>query len=286
MVLISAQVAYVDHWSVNKVKAYIHKVPEAYWHWWFENSVTMILTAQTSSIFLGIEEAKIPAPFSWLVRLFDVVSLRALAAFFYSPCARPASFTIICRILVVAFISESTRSNGMVRLKPRARSHLGSRAELLLTARPSIMDASAGATFMTHYTAIVLTTLFPLLIACALALVAVPVYVRGAGRGRAAWWVAMNRCGLGYFATFMLLFHMSICVQTFQHFNCHGLCGNLKPPRLSQSIRLILGRGSASFTQATARSRTTPPRATGASPRTTPSRATAASTSASPATRA
>ena len=65
----------------------------------------------------------------------------------------------------------------------------------------------------------VLTTLFPLLLGAAMALAAVPVYLNARDRG---WRAALDRCGLRYYATLLLLSHTSIAVKILEHFRCEG----------------------------------------------------------------
>ena len=117
---------------------------------------------------IGIEKTYLPQPFSWIVRACDFISLRAIVAIFFSPCA----------------------------------------------------------SFVTHYAAVALTTLCPLIVAVLINLAAVPLYFYRADRGWAAWWSAVDRCGMRYFATALLLFYTSICVKAFEHFNCRWLRGN------------------------------------------------------------
>jgi len=69
---------------------------------------------------------------------------------------------------------------------------------------------------------VALTSLFPLIAAALINLVAVPVYFYRTERGWAAWRAALDRRGMRYFATGMLLCHTYISVTLFSHFNCVG----------------------------------------------------------------
>ena len=69
------------------VKAYFSEMDEEHWGWWKETAKTLWLTAQTCSLFLGVESVTIPAPFSWLISAMDFLTLGPLASFFFSPCA-------------------------------------------------------------------------------------------------------------------------------------------------------------------------------------------------------
>ena len=72
---------------VKRVKAYFGEMDEEHRRWWKETAKTLWLTAQTCSLFLGVESVTIPAPFSWLVSAMDFVTLGPLASYFFSPCA-------------------------------------------------------------------------------------------------------------------------------------------------------------------------------------------------------
>ena len=73
--------------AVQKVKAYFRDIDEEHRRWWKETAKTLWLTAQTCSLFLGVESVHLPAPFSWLVSVMDFLTLGPLASFFFSPCA-------------------------------------------------------------------------------------------------------------------------------------------------------------------------------------------------------
>ena len=75
---------------------------------------------------------------------------------------------------------------------------------------------------MTHYTTLALTALAPLLLLALIALLAVPVFMAGPGRGWRGFREAMDHCGFHSYATMIMLFHTSICVKLFSHFNCQG----------------------------------------------------------------
>ena len=75
---------------------------------------------------------------------------------------------------------------------------------------------------MTHYATLTLTALAPLLLLALIALLAVPFFIAGAGRGWRGFRAAMDRCGFRHYATMIMLFHTSICVKLFSHFNCQG----------------------------------------------------------------
>ena len=64
--------------------------------------------------------------------------------------------------------------------------------------------------------------LAPLLLLGLMALLAVPLFVAGSDRGWRGWRAAMDRCGFRHYATTIMLFHTSICVKTFSHFDCEG----------------------------------------------------------------
>ena len=72
---------------VQKVKVYFRNIDEEHKRWWKETTKTLWLTAQTCSLFLGVESVHLPAPFSWLVSVMDFLTLGPLASFFFSPCA-------------------------------------------------------------------------------------------------------------------------------------------------------------------------------------------------------
>ena len=72
---------------VKQVKAYFRDMDEEHQRWWKETAKTLWLTAQTCSLFLGVESVGIPAPVSWLGSAMDFLTLGPLASFFFSPCA-------------------------------------------------------------------------------------------------------------------------------------------------------------------------------------------------------
>mgnify|MGYP004276570423 FL=1 len=72
---------------VEWVKVYFSEMDEEHRRWWKETAKTLWLTAQTCSLFLGVESVAVPAPFSWLISAMDFVTLGPLASFFFSPCA-------------------------------------------------------------------------------------------------------------------------------------------------------------------------------------------------------
>ena len=73
--------------AVKMLKAYFGDMDEEHQRWWKETAKTLWLTAQTCSLFLGVESVHLPAPFSWLVSVMDFLTLGPLASFFFSPCA-------------------------------------------------------------------------------------------------------------------------------------------------------------------------------------------------------
>ena len=75
---------------------------------------------------------------------------------------------------------------------------------------------------MTHYATLTLTALAPLMLLELIALLAIPLFIAGTYEGWRGLRAAMDRCGFRYYATIVMLFHTSICVKLFSHFNCHG----------------------------------------------------------------
>ena len=55
--------------------------------WWHDVATQEILMAQQITLFLRVENVEVPAPFSWIVKCFDFLTLQPVASLFFSPCA-------------------------------------------------------------------------------------------------------------------------------------------------------------------------------------------------------